>query len=236
MDMKKIITCAALLAGIVFFNGRLNAQVESDIVGYINPTMNPSLTMLAVPFTALTSTDDSIAINDLLQGNFAAGDTIQIFDGISSYTTLTYRTTSTLNGNNMGPAWCEGRSNYSTIELAAGDCFWINTKATVTLIGKVSSTKALALDANSLHMIANTQPVDIAINDITFEGVSAGDTIQIFDGVSSYTTLTYRAASTLNGVAMGAAWCEGRNTYSQAKILAGTGFWINTKADVTVTF
>ena len=34
MDMKKIITCAALLAGIVFFNGRLNAQVESDIVGY----------------------------------------------------------------------------------------------------------------------------------------------------------------------------------------------------------
>ena len=146
--------------------------------------------MLAVPFTALTSTDDSIAINDLLQGNFAAGDTIQIFDGISSYTTLTYRTTSTLNGKNMGPAWCEGRSNYSTIELAAGDCFWINTKATVTLIGKVSSTKALALDANSLHMIANTQPVDVAINDITFEGVSAGDTIQIFDGLARIHTIS----------------------------------------------
>ncbi len=190
--------------------------------------------MMGVPFCALTQNGQSVAINDLLRGDFAAGDTIQYWSG-TQYEGLTYRASSTLNGVAMGPAWCEGRSTYSTKTLAPGDAFWIDTEAEVILVGQVADESTVSFGEQRLKMIANPRPTDVAINDITFTGLTAGDTIQIYTS-TGYVGLTYRASSTLNGVAMGPAWCEGRSTYSTKTIPAGTGFWIDAKESATATF
>ena len=88
MDMKKIITCAALLAGIVFFNGRLNAQVESDIVGYTTITTVPGFNMLGCVFNGLDG--NPLPLNQIVTGDFQDNDAIQVYDAVKGYTSYSY--------------------------------------------------------------------------------------------------------------------------------------------------
>ena len=236
MNTKRTLACAALLLGLLSFNAPLTAAVESDIVGYTTPQINAdTFTLLGVPFVTLAEEGEAIAVNDLVKGDFAAGDTIQFSNG-SGYSTLTYRTSSTLNGVAMGPAWCEGRSTYSTKTFQAGEAFWLKSQASATFVGRVGENTPIAVNAQEMKMIANPIPKDVAINEITFTGVSTGDTVQFYDA-TGYVTLTYRASSTdSTGTQKGPAWCEGRSTYSTRIVPAGTGFWVKAANDISVSF
>ena len=61
----------------------------------------------------------------LLKNEISTGDTVQFYDA-TGYVTLTYRASSTdSTGTQKGPAWCEGRSTYSTRIVPAGTGFWV---------------------------------------------------------------------------------------------------------------
>ena len=121
MDMKKIITCAALLAGIVFFNGRLNAQVESAIVGYQTIEMKAGKWyMVGCPFVALS--DETMTINDMMRG-FADGDELYVYDNAKSQYTYIR---AWKNG-----AWRVGTADgtIATDSIEPGQGFFISTKS-----------------------------------------------------------------------------------------------------------
>ena len=238
MTTKHFLTGATLLSGLLLLNAPLFAAVESDVVGYASPELNlDGFTMVGVPFLALDSTkeDASVAINDFLSGDFVAGDAVQYWDG-SKYQVLTFRAASNLNGEQMGPAWCEGRSTYSTKRFTPGEAFWVKTSApSMMMAGRVGDRAIVETKANTLTMVANPRPQAIAINDIVCSAPKVGDSIQVYDG-AKYTVLTYRATSSLDGVQKGAAWCEGRSTYSTYVVPVGTAFWIKTANNCVLTF
>jgi hypothetical protein len=77
MKFKTILACAVL--GLVIFNGRLNAAVESDVVGYQTVEINKEWTLMGVNFVDLeNATTDKIPVFSLMSGDFGVGDQIQI--------------------------------------------------------------------------------------------------------------------------------------------------------------
>ena len=132
MDMKKIITCAALLAGIAFFNGRLNAQVESDIVGYTTIAMEAGKWyQVGSPFVALDDTASTQKINEVFTIGFSEGDSINILNTAAMEYVAYYWKTSA-NG------WCTKRGTTPVdVKIPAGQALFVN-KASAG-IGSVSA-------------------------------------------------------------------------------------------------
>jgi LysM repeat protein len=238
MDMKKIITCAALLAGIVFLSGRLNAQVESDIVGYTTVEVTKEWTLMGVNFTGLDNpSTEEIPILSLISGNFSAGDQIQI---------------PKINGADVtewNPAvgkWCtisRGKvtEKEATYTIAAGQGFWLkSTTASLTsplnvqISGKVYDGDPLTVALGQQYTIFSPiSPTEIEVNseELVWESLSHGDQVQI---------------PTANGAEIAGwnsnlnKWCTiSRNkvttTPSTIKIKAGASVWVvSTNADATV--
>ena len=122
-------------------NGRLNAQVESDIVGYTTVTMEAGKWyQVGSPFVALEE-GTTLKLNDVFTTGFGAGDTLQLYSSVnSSYTT--YRWNTYKNG------WATNTSPVATladVTLPVGQAVFINKKVDgdVILTGKVSAEEAV---------------------------------------------------------------------------------------------
>ena len=235
MDMKKIITCAALLAGIVFFNGRLNAQVESDIVGYTTIEITNQWTLLGVPFTTLGTAEESIDLNALFANatNLVDGDQIQVPDGKNGYD-LAY-------WNSSVGAWCnDGNDTLTSLKATRGRGVWLKasqasktTPVTITAIGQVVLNRAADNLGTGYTIFSPALPMEGAnLNDpsFTWTGLTDGDQIQVPDGTNGY-DLAYWNSSV-------GAWCnDGNNIKTSLTFTAGGACWIMSKgSNPTVTF
>ena len=205
-------------------NGRLNAQVESDIVGYTTVTAQPGFTLMALPFNDLAS-DDGISIQNLVTGDIAANSTIQYWDG-TKLNVLTYRVR-----GGVG-SWYKGTATADK-KFFPGEGFWFNSKATeditLTIAGRVEEDAGLAVNKNDVALIGAAVPKTLSLNDISFTGISTGATLQYWDG-EKLNVLTYRVRGGVGG------WYKGTQTATHT-ILPATGFWFNANSsDVTITF
>lgn len=197
MKFKTILAYATIFTGMLFLNGRLNAAVESDVVGYSTVKITDKWTLLGVSFFGLSNSEtdgDSIKINDFVSGDFSAGDEIHVKRGVS-YLFATWNET-------LGK-WCDlgafgaPSSTESSIVLEKGDGLWLKTPGVgetitelpITLSGRaVINTTATYNCASKYHLMSLPIHSDVSINDasLTWTGFSQGDQIQIPVGGGSY--------------------------------------------------
>ena len=224
MDMKKIIACAALVMGVVIFNGRLNAAVESDIVGYTTITMEAGKWyQVGTPFVAL---EEGVAqkLNDVFTEGFGAGDTLQVYNPDSS-TYATYRWNTYKNG------WAANTSPVATLSdvvLPTGQAVFINKKVQgdVVFSGKVSVEEAVTFgneNAASWSQFVCVYPDTVKLNGIAWSGLAAGDILQIYNADTA-TYATYRWNTYKNG------WASNTSpvaTLADVDVPAGQAFFVN---------
>ena len=215
MDMKKIITCAALLAGIVFFNGRLNAQVESDIVGYTTITTVPGFNMLGCVFNGLDG--NPLPLNQIVSGDFQDNDAIQVYDAVKGYTSYTY-------WKDYG-GWLDGDFNPATTAIKPGTAFWLNTpgrSVVVTLQGAVNTDTYAYVAKRGLQMVSSALPIDVDLNNTAWEGLVDGDEIQVREN-GAYTSYTYWKDY--------GGWLDGDFAPVAKPIAKGTSVWLKVAND-----
>ena len=163
-------------------NGRLNAQVESDIVGYTTITMEAGKWyQVGSPFVAL---EDGITpmLNDIFTTGFGAGDTLSVYNPATSSYAMYY-------WNATRAKWTVGSrpsAADANVEIPSGQAVFINkaTAGNVILSGKVSTNEVTEFGAdvgNSWDQIVCVYPEAIKLNDLTWNGLSAGDTLSVYD-------------------------------------------------------
>lgn len=218
MDVKRVFACAALLAGLLFFNGRLSAAVESDIVGYTTIETVPGFNMRGVAFQGLQG--ETVSLNELLSGDFKTGDEVQLFttDGTNSgYTIYKYQ---------EGSGWRQGRASADDYPVKAGDSFWLKTpdrSVSVTFKGAVKAGDFRYESQAGIQMVTADIPVEFPLNptngEAEWQNFQTGDQIQVLTKDGGYTIYTYSSA---NG-----KWLLGR-VPTEATIPAGTSVWLKT--------
>lgn len=215
MDMKKIIACAALVMGVVIFNGRLNAAVESDIVGYTTITTVPGFNMLGCVFNGLDG--NALPLNQIVSGDFQDNDAIQVYDATTGYTSYTY-------WKDYG-GWLDGDFNPATTLIQPGTAFWLNTPGrsiTVTLKGAVRSGSYTYVAKKGLQMVSSALPVDMDLNNITWTGLTDGDEIQVREN-GAYISYSYWKDY--------GGWLDGNFVPVTKPIEKGTSAWLKVAAD-----
>ncbi len=210
------------------FNGRLNAAVESDVVGYTTITMEAGKWyQVGTPFVNL---DESAQpkINTVFTSGFGAGDTLSVYNPATSlYTTYHWNT------NNS--AWCASKRPTAAavdVILPTGKAVFINKAVAgeVTLSGKVSFAEATEFGSatgNAWDQIVCVYPETIKLNEIIWTGLASGDTLSIYDTETAlYTTYHWNTTKS--------AWCASKRPTAAAvdvNVPAGQALFIN-KASV----
>ena len=186
MKFRTILACAVL--GLVIFNGRLNAAVESDVVGYTTVEITKEYTLLGVSFFNLDdSTQDTIAINDFVTGDFTHGDQLQVpKETGSSYDIAIW--------NETEGKWCTSRrgqptTTASTIEIKKGDGVWLLSKSAtettpveIVLKGRALISATATYNCAQQYRLVSLPTYDsVPVNSTKLEwtNLQHGDQIQI---------------------------------------------------------
>ena len=254
MKFKTILACAVL--GLVIFNGRLNAAVESDVVGYQNIDIKPGFNMIAFNFQPLTG--EGVSIQDFVADKEAlvagagtsVADQIQVWDPVKNeFTVYFYRAKS--NRFSVGPAWVKvGATTTATADvIQPGSGVWFArpktaTASTITVSGKITTESNTHEIQPGFNMISSAFPVDMPLNNgpidweacgaVAGAGTSVADQIQVWDPeTEEFTVYFYRAKS--NRFSIGPAWVKvGATTTATADTIpAGKGFWFARPATAT---
>ena len=205
-------------------NAPLSAAVESDVVGYTTITTNPGFNMQGVMFVGLSSSD-SISFNELLEGDFKTGDTIQVLNSQGGYDGYSFR---------EGDGWIVGRgTSADTRPVKAGVGFWLSTpgrSVEVTFKGSVSKGDYLYKAHEGVQMITSAFPVSVPLvptdDSVVWNGFQDNDEIQWLNESGGYDGSIYR-----NG-----KWTEGRGTPSSKSIPLGSAVWLKVAGnDATLT-
>ena len=149
-------------------NGRLNAQVESDIVGYTTVSVgNLGYAMVALPFSDLNTTEDGYPIQSI-QGtlsqhnNTLRSDALLVMNpNTKTYTTYYYKTA----------GWVKDGETVATTDVVpAGASVFINKKLSageITIAGKVMTDATVTVPLTvGLNLVANPYPAAIKVADI----------------------------------------------------------------------
>ena len=174
MNAKRFISYAALLAGVLILNGRLNAAVESDVVGYQTIPLNLGTTLISVPFEELSSDTAGYPIQKI-NGDFhehsLLGDKLYVYSPVTSAYVL-YKYTA--------DGWIRDNETVATEDcIMPGESVYLvsvlGTQA-VNVAGKVISDDAVVLELQTgMNFIANPYPVDVPISSL--EGAFSAHTL-----------------------------------------------------------
>lgn len=198
MNAKRFISYAALLAGVLILNGRLNAAVESDVVGYATIQTSDGFDMLGCVFKGLDG--KSVKLQQILSGDFRNGDMIQIpVESGLGYDFYTYYVV-----NGVGQ-WYDSGDNVTDRDVAPGTAFWVKIpNRSVTLTGSVEFGDYTVNLPTGLKMVALPFPVEKRINgEITWNDLADGDSLQIRTADGLYAIYKYY---TIGGVG---GWYDG---------------------------
>ena len=164
-------------------NGRLNAQVESDIVGYTTITMEAGKWyQVGAPFVALED-NAKVSLKKTFNTGFSAGDTVYIFSEAAG----TYADVRTWGTASTGETtWLNSRGKPSDISLDAGAALFILKKTTedVVLAGKVSANEVVqfgSATSGSWAQIVLPYPEPTDLNAMTWTGLQEGDELHVYD-------------------------------------------------------
>ena len=226
MDMKKIITCAALLAGIVFFNGRLNAQVESDIVGYTTIIMDAGgWYRLGMPFGQLDGSA-TFTLTEAFSG-FAEGDCIYLSaNNAGSYVARYWKTDAT------GAAGWSKSKNALRLDETEYDCdtavyLHKSVAGQIILSGVVTEmTNTFGLESgNAWSIVPLPWPEAKTLNDFAWTGCQDGDTVYI-GSASGANIARYWKVNASTGAA---GWSKSKNALrlDDTILTPGTAVYIN---------
>lgn len=235
MDMKKIITCAALLAGIVFFNGRLNAQVESDIVGYTTLTLTKQWNLLAIQFGDLATGSDSVDVNTIFSSieGLSDKDQLQIPKG-KSYEVVEWNATT--------KKWCvlDNPEVESTATVTRGRGVWLRVTggseakpAVITVAGSVALNRDADNFSTGYTIVCPPAPLtgeSINHSSMMWDGLVDKDQLQVPKG-SSYSVAEWNATT--------GKWCVLDNPEAESPLTfpEGAACWLMTKSNTaSMTF
>ena len=187
MDAKRILTCAALLAGVLFLNGGLVAAVQSDIVGYTTMTMEAGKWyMIGTPFSALSDAAER-KVNDAfaLEG-FADGDVLYTLPEGGTFSIHYWYD----RGENRG--WSISKLKWLPDErvLSLGEAVYIKkgTDGTLSFAGKVEAVKVPfgAEEGNAWGMVAPQWPEEKLLSDLKWENVTGNDKLYRMNADGSF--------------------------------------------------
>lgn len=207
--MKKcgIFAIAALMTVLC---GRLNAQVQSDIVGYTTITLESGKWyQIGAPFMPLDKETTEYTLNSVFSG-FGDGDKVLIYDPVVGYKTAYWRSTA----NDGVGGWCttpKGPTIATTLKLSSKGAAFISKVSAgstdVTFSGKVSHEEIPFGDEDGdiWSMVTPVWPEEIRLSDLDFSNANTaeGDKLFVYDPVAGYKTGYWRP--TANGGVGG--WC-----------------------------
>ena len=240
MDVKRILACAALLAGLLFFNGRLSAAVESDVVGYTTIEVTKKFLLVGASIFPLDSegVPEKVSVHDFIKGDFAEGDELQIPNG-NAYDRAIWHT---VNGEAF---WCKERRGVpvdepSDLMVSSLDGVWLNinrasttTPVSVSFLGRIDMGTVVTKEMGKRYQLASiTQPIECPINSeaLKWDGLTDGDELQIQNDNNSYDRAIWH---TQDGASFWSAERRGQPTGipSTLVIKPSTSFWVVTKQD-----
>jgi hypothetical protein len=230
MNFKTILACATL--GLVLFSGRLNAAVESDIVGYQTIAMEAGKWyQFGCPFDSLDS-DAVPTLATVFTTGFDAGDEAYIYsESAGSYTVTRTWGTPKAGGD---ATWLTARGKADDIELTPGHAIFIKKAVTndVIVSGKVNATAVVDFgntETTTWSQIVFPYPVDTDINDMKWEGLSNGDEVYVYDPVQGgySSTRVWSAGNTADDVEM--KWRTSRGKVTALKIPSGAAMFVYKK-------
>ena len=167
MKFKTILACAVL--GLVIFNGRLNAAVESDVVGYQTVDLdNLGYALVSLPFADIDSVADGYPLQKITgelsqNNNKIRADSIMVMDpNTKAYTSYQLKPT-------IG--WVkEGESVATTDVIPLGAAVFVKKAMRAgqfTMSGRVLTDETISVDLTvGLNLVSNPYPADINIADI----------------------------------------------------------------------
>ena len=162
-------------------NGRLNAQVESDIVGYTTITMEAGKWyQVGSPFVALED-GAALKLNEVFTTGFGAGDVLNMFN-VERGTYVAYYWNARKGGWALSTAPV---ASLVDVEIPVGQAVFINkaTAGDVLLSGRVSVEEAVEFGSDSgesWDQICCVYPQNVKLNEIVWTGLKGGDVLNIF--------------------------------------------------------
>ena len=186
------------------------AVESTNIVGYIDKEAEANVyTPVSVMLDDIGY--NTLAITSIVFDGVSRGDTIQIFG----------------NDGNVATEISYGRSGWDDEDYVflSGDSFWFlpSDSVSITFPGQVDFCNlVIEAEGNVYTPMGNGTAAPVAITAIEFDGISRGDTIQIFDNAGNVET----------EIAYGReGWDDGDYVFQP-----GDAFWLLPSDDVTVTF
>ena len=175
--------------------------------------------MVGVVFNGLDGKE--MPLGEIVSGEFQEGDEIQVYVKGGNYQVYTY-------WNDLG--WLDGNFAEAKTPLALGTAFWLKTPSRsveVTLKGAVLTGEYKYESITGLQMVALGVPKTFDLNkDLTWEGLTDGDEIQIREG-NDYTTYTYWKDY--------GGWLDGGFNPADKEVPIGASIWLQTaKAGATI--
>ena len=216
MNFKTILACAAL--GLVLFNGRLNAAVESDIVGYTTVEMAAGgWYQLGVPFAQLDGAT-TFTLDEAFPG-FAEGDIMYIATQTGGFINRYWKDT----------GWSKSKNSYradsTEYDRSLAAYIYKQSAATITLSGAVEKmTNTFGAESGQTwDLVALPWPESKAINDFVWTGCADGDTLYIATAEGGFIPRYWKVGTDAAG------WSKSKNSYRVATdvIAPGVAVYIN---------
>ena len=223
--MNKVMSAVAVAAISAVSYGSI---VSSSVVGYSQNSFGSQFNAVTPVFVDVgNDTGYNICA---VEGSFASGDMIQIFDKDGNVeSTLEWKSRK----GNTG--WHDDDNNYLTeYILPKGKSAWFYTAEpmSVTQSGAVYDKSYTLTFGADFNQTGNPTPVALKLSQFTFTGLNSGDMIQIFDADGNVVT-TYEWKSRKGNT----GWHNDDNDYvPDQEIPAGQAFWVYCgSAGVTMT-
>lgn len=198
--MKKTLAILSVLAAGAAFADTVVGS--SNTFGFV-PVAGKGLTCVAVPVKGYT-TGSSIKIAEVLQvTDLTAGDKLYTMNG-GAYNEYTLSTEKTWTPSQIvtvgadGNFVAQGGTPATEATIAPGGAFWLDTKATtISLMGDATTPASAATITTGWQLIGNpSMTEDKKILEISYEGLSVGDTLSVNGKTYQYTKSGWKDRST----------------------------------------
>lgn len=219
-------------------NGRLNAAVESDVVGYTTFTTSAGMNLVSITFNGVDG--KAASIHDILSGKFADGDRILFYNTTTGdYDSCYYWDEVYVGDDCVGAGWGDGEQTKSTLTIAPGTAFWLKTKTatTVTVAGSVKVDAQTLACEPGMNLVGLSFPVALDLNkDLVSENLSDRDQVLIYDTQKGdYNRYYFWDEVYVGDDCVGKGWGDSEQTKVSATIPAGVGFWLKSAKSVNFT-
>lgn len=255
--MKKLLTCAALLAVCA---PAFTAEVESsNIVGYQKIALNANkMDILGQSFQTIGSEATSVQSIGV-DGNFSeeGSDWIMVWDDETRTYTRLYYWGDSVDGvfaddsyaTSLGAGWGDPDQIVVSASVNPGRGFWAQAEngGSLVISGEVPSSGEVITSANKMKLVANPYPVATDVQTIGVSGdfsEEGSDWIMVWDDETRTYTRLYYWGDSVEGVftddsyatTLGAGWGDPNQIVVNYTIPAGRGFWVNSELGGSLVF